>query len=293
MCVGTSGLAGERFEIAITVDDLPLQGAFTEGPSRLEIAKSYVKTLKAYHVKEAYGFVNGGKLATASDGREVLDYWRSAGYPLGNHGLTHMNLGRAESLAAWIGDMEANEPFIKPRMNGKAWRVLRFPNLSGGGKGERHDGAIAWLKAERYSIAEVTLSFSDWAYTEAYNRCRAKGDAVAIGAMEIQYLAQVDDGIVRMKALSRKVYGRVVPQVLLTHLSAWSAHMLPQVMARLDKAGARFVTLAKAQADPAYLEPESDWGNGPVMERAAKRHALDLSDLPKVKSTPNLDTLCR
>lgn len=42
-----------------------------------------------------------------------------------------------------------------------------------------------------------------------------------------------------MKTMSQAVYGRMVPQVLLTHLGAWSAATLPQVMEKLDAAGAR------------------------------------------------------
>ncbi|MFP1132848.1 polysaccharide deacetylase family protein [Asticcacaulis sp. W401b] len=285
--------AEKRFDVAITVDDLPLQGPYASGPSRLDIAAAYLETLKAHGVTEAYGFVNAGKLEQAPDGAAVLDFWREAGYPLGNHGFTHMNLERAESLDAWVADMKANEPYIESRMTGQNWRVLRFPNLSAGGKSERHDGAIAWLTAHKYQVAEVTMSFHDWAYAEAYDRCRLKGDGETIMAMEQQYLRQVDEGILRTKALSQALYGRIIPQVLLTHLSGWSAHMLPLVMKRLDTAGATYVPLAQAQADKAYHEPGDDVGNGQMMERIAKRRGLDLTGLPTLSSTSNLSALCR
>jgi hypothetical protein len=224
--------AEDRFDIAITVDDLPLQGTLTPGLTRLQIAQSYLRTLKSHGVPEAYGFINGAKLKTAPEGAAVYDLWVSEGYPLGNHGFTHLNLNAAASFEDWVADIEGNEPDLKSRIKGDAWRVFRFPNLTGGGHTERHDHAIAYLTQHHYRTAEVTVSFSDWAYGAAYNRCLIKGDVLSITQIETQYLRQVDDGITRMKTLSRRVYGRVIPQVLLTHLSGWSAHMLPEVLNR-------------------------------------------------------------
>ena len=59
---------------------------------------------KANGVPEAFGFVNAGKIAGTADGEAVLDAWRAAGYPLGNHTYSHMNLANAPSLDAWIAD---------------------------------------------------------------------------------------------------------------------------------------------------------------------------------------------
>ena len=61
-------------------------------------------------------------------------------------------------------------------MQGADWQVLRYPFLDAGNTQARHDAALAWLKQQGYRIADVSLSFDDWAYTETYARCRAKGD---------------------------------------------------------------------------------------------------------------------
>jgi hypothetical protein len=204
-----------------------------------------------------------------------------------------MNLDQAPSLEAWLADVKAGEPAIELRMRGADWRYLRFPFLSAGSGQARHDGALSWLKANGYRIADVTVSFNDWAYTDTYARCMAKGDAASIEAMKVQYLEGVDREIVRMKALSRRVYGRVIPQVLLTHLGGWSALTLPEVMARLDAAGARYVPLAQAQADPAYLQPSRRDGNGVLMDRAANEQGIDIADVPAGAGIGNVDKLCR
>jgi len=297
LTLGGGPVQAEGFDVAITVDDLPAQGDLPEGVTELDLTEAYIRALKAHQVPEAYGFVNAAKLERLTGGARVLDQWVAAGFPLGNHGYTHMNLGRAPSLEAWIADIKANEPAIASRMAGKNWHVIRMPNLSGGGHGERHDGAVNWLKASHYRIAEVSLNFSDWAYTAPYNRCLAKGDTAAIARMEAYYLHQVDREIRLTQARSQKVYGRVIPQVLLTHLGSFAAHMLPQVLERLEAAGARFVTLEAVQSDPAYMqEPDTDIGNGTLIERVAKRKAIDLKAIDANEDTGpvlDLDTLCQ
>lgn len=269
--------AGPRFDVAITVDDLPVHGPLPQGLTRLAIAKSYLHTLKAHHVPEAYGFVNAQRVHDEPASEPVLDAWRQAGYPLANHTFSHLNLNDAPSLQAWLADLQAGEPALQSRMRNADWRYLRYPYLETGRDRARHDGAIAWLQSHGYRIADVSVSFDDWAYSDAYARCLSKGDTASVDAMKAQYLKAVDDGIVRMKALSQRVYGRMIPQVLLTHIGAWSAATLSEVMTRLDAAGAHYVPLAQAQADPAYREAGPEQGNGTLLERAAKERGIDIT----------------
>ncbi|MBI1684954.1 polysaccharide deacetylase family protein [Caulobacter hibisci] len=281
------------FDVAVTVDDLPVHGALPSGMSRLAITQDHIAAFKAHGVTQAFGFVNGAN-ATDVETRAALDVWRKAGHPLGNHAATHLNIDRAPSLEAWIADVQAGEPAVADRMKGQDWRYLRFPNLSTGATRERHDGAAAWLKEHGYRIAHVTVSFDDWAYSDAYARCVARNDQAAIKLMEDQYLRGVDDALVRMQAVSQKVYGRMIPQVLLTHIGGWSARMLPQVLDRLDAAGAHYVTLDEAQKDPAYAQAEQWLGGDGIMERTARNTGVDLSDLPPALSKPvDPKGLCR
>jgi peptidoglycan/xylan/chitin deacetylase (PgdA/CDA1 family) len=288
-----AGSAAERFDVAITVDDLPAHGALPRGMTRFGIAKSYLDTLAAHRVPEAYGFVNAQRIKDEPASEAALDAWRKAGYPLANHGYSHMNLNQAPSLEAWVADLKANEPALASRMGNADWRYLRYPYLAAGSDQGRHDGAIGWLQSQGYRIAEVSLDFSDWAYGDAYGRCLAKGDNATIRAMKAQYLNGVDAGIARMKALSQRVYGRMIPQVLLTHIGAWSAVTLPEVMARLDAAGAHYVPLAQAQADPAYTSGDRRAGDGAIMDRKARESGIDLAGIPASAPIGNLDTLCR
>lgn len=53
----------EPFDIAITVDDLPVHGELPPGVTRVALAQEHLRILKAHGVPEAYGFVNAGQLA--------------------------------------------------------------------------------------------------------------------------------------------------------------------------------------------------------------------------------------
>jgi peptidoglycan/xylan/chitin deacetylase (PgdA/CDA1 family) len=282
-----------RFDVAVTVDDLTAHGPLPQGMTRVGIAGSYLATLKAHRVPQAWGFVNAKRIAEEPESEPVLDDWRRAGYPLGNHAYSHLALSQAPSLQAWIDDVKADEPAIASRMGGENWHVLRFPFLDGGLDPARHDGAAAWLKSQGYRIADVSLTFDDWAYTETYARCVAKGDQAAIATMKADYLQRVDAAIVRMWALSQRVYGRMIPQVLLTHLGGWSAVTLPDVMARLDAAGARYVTLEQAQADAAYRVASPHTDVGMLMERRVQDAGIDVTGVPVVPPVMDLDALCR
>ena len=283
----------EKFDLAVTVDDLPVHGALPRGMDWPGIAGDYIATLKQHGVAQAWGFVNARRIAEQPASEAALDTWRRAGYPLGNHSNSHLGLSQAPSLQAWQIDVAAGEPAIAGRMRGQDWRVLRYPFLDAGKNAARHDGAAAWLKGRGYRIADVSISFDDWAYTETYARCRDKGDAAAIAAMKADYLKRVDQTIARTRAVSQRVYGRMIPQVLLTHLGAWSAATLPDVMARLDSVGARYVTLDAAQGDPAYRAPSPRAGDGLLMDRRARDASIQLAGLPAVDPVMALEPLCR
>jgi peptidoglycan/xylan/chitin deacetylase (PgdA/CDA1 family) len=281
--------AREPFDIAITVDDLPAHGPLPAGMTRAGIAAAHIAAFKAHGVPEAFGFVNGKKLESEPGTAAVLDLWRQAGHPLGNHAYSHMNLDRAPSLAAWQADVAAGEAAVSVRMAGADWHYFRYPHLSAGNDPAVRAGALAWLQARGYRVADVSAAFSDWDYTDAYARCVARNDQQAIEAMKAQYLRNVERDIARMKQVSKLIYGRIIPQVLLTHIGGWSAATLPEVLDRLDAAGARYVTLAQAQADAAYAQP----GGGNLMMRAARQQNTALPPLPPDVPPLDLQSLCR
>lgn len=282
------------FDIVITADDLPAHGPLPPNATRIEVAQQFLAALTAHQVPEVYGFVNAIHIDQEPGTAKVLDMWRAAGYPLANHTYSHMNINTG-GLTAFEADIEKGEPAISSRMTGQDWHYLRFPFLAAGTDPAVHAGIIDYLKTHGYRIADVNMSWNDWAYTDTYARCVAKGDQAAIDAMKAQYLQGAKDAVARAEATSQMVYGRQIPEILLIHEGAFTALMLPQVLDQFKAEGAHYITLAQALSDPAYADTDPNAGNGTVVDLAAKAKGVNIwgPDVPKVASTDNLDTLCR
>ncbi len=278
------------FDIAITIDDLPNHGSLPADMTRVQIGQLTLKALKAHRVPGVYGFVNAVGIQREPGSEQLLKDWRAAGYPLGNHTYTHANIN-AGTVEAFEAEVEADEPILKELMGNEDWHYLRYPFLAAG-DAVHHDQVRAWLKSKGYRVADVSVSFDDWAYTDTYARCVAKGDQAAITGLKTRYMDGVRVAIARSQALSQKVYGRSIPQVLLAHVGGFSAIMLPGVLDALEKSGAHFVTLGQAQSDPAYNQEGPHSGDGTVMERTAYEKGIDISAIAG-NSVAGLDQICR
>lgn len=296
MCVGAVALvlaghaaaADGGYKLAITIDDLPSHGALPTGMTRSGVARMTLDAYATHKVPRVYGYINAVHLKGDPDNAKVLQMWRAAGHPLGNHHVSHANIdaGTAEDFITGIA---ANEPVLSELMPGENWHSFRYPFLNAGDV-TRGPVVAEWLKTHGYTIADVSMSFNDWAYTDTHARCVAKGDTATVEAMKVRYMGEVRAQIARSKAVSQKVYGRMIPQVLLTHIGGFGAIMLPQVLDELEKSGAHFVTLEDAQSDAAYAEPGLK--SGLVMERTAQAKHIDISAIANT-SVAGLDQLCR
>jgi hypothetical protein len=80
----------------------------------------------------------------------------------------------------------------------------------------------------------------------------ARHDAASVAELERMYLAAARESLAVSRDGARKLLGRDIPYVLLMHVSAMSAHMMPQLLGMYRQAGFRFVTLSQAERDPAY-----------------------------------------
>ncbi|WP_116091358.1 polysaccharide deacetylase family protein [Sphingomonas crusticola] len=240
-------------EIAFTFDDLPSHSALPPGTTRLQIARDVTAALKAAGVPAVYGFVNGYQLAAEPESEAVLSAWRDAGFPLGNHGWAHQSLDKVDE-AVFEKDVEKTEGLLKPLMDGKDWRWYRFPFLDeAAGDPAKRATSRAYLAAHGYRIAAVTASFGDYAFNEPYARCVAKGDKAAIADLEKSYLQAAADSIRLSETTQKAQFGRTPPDILLMHLGAFDAHMMPRLLALYRDHGFRFVTLDQAAKDPANL----------------------------------------
>ena len=238
-------------QIAFTFDDLPAHGSLPVGTTRLEIANKIIAALHAAHVPDVYGFVNAADLEKNPSDIEVLKAWRAVGFPLGNHGWSHMNLNQ-HTAQEWEADVLRDEPTIEGLMKGADWHWFRYPFLAEGDTPEKREAVRRFFLQHGYRIAAVTMSFGDYRWTEPYARCKAKGDAQAVETLKETYLEAADKSIDYYRDLSHTLYGRDIPYVLLMHIGALDAEMLPRLLDLYKSRGFEFVTLQQAESDEFY-----------------------------------------
>jgi peptidoglycan/xylan/chitin deacetylase (PgdA/CDA1 family) len=249
-------------EVAITFDDLPAHAPMPVGTTRVDVARTILAAFKEAKIPEVYGFTNAGKLEKVPEDIEVLKVWREAGQPLGNHAYTHMNFSD-NTAAAFEEDIQKNEPLLEQMMKGKDWHWFRYPYLHEGDTlGKRH-AVRAYLKDHGYRIAQVTMDFEDYAWNGPYARCMDKKDEKAIAWLKESYLNTAAEYMALDQKMAQQIFRRPIKHVLLMHVGAFDAAMLPQLLEQMKKQGFKFVTLEAAEADSAYeLDPDAALKDG-------------------------------
>jgi len=179
-------------------------------------------------------------------------------------------------------------------MGGKDWRWFRYPFLWEGDTLEKRHAVRAYLKDNHYRVAQVTLDFEDYAWNPAYARCAAKNDAKAIAWLKESYLATAEQYIALDQQLANMVFGRDIKHVLLLHIGAFDAVMLPDLLDLLEKKGFRFVTLREAQSDPAYeTDPDAPLKyGGTLLEQLVESRGLKYPPVAE-KPMKQLAAICQ
>lgn len=249
-------------KVALTFDDLPVNGLLPPGVTRVDIARDTLAVLRGRHVPPVYGFLNAKKIEDNQDGADALKLW-AASELVGNHTYSHINLN--ENLAgAFEHEIEQNEPVLEVLApQNSDWRWFRYPYLAEGETLEKRRAVRAYLQARHYRIAQVTLDWEDYMWNTAYARCEAKHDTTSMAWLRSSYLQTASDYVDSGRALSQIVFGREINYVLLLHLGAYSSTILPDALDLLAKKGFQLVTLEEAESDPAYQsDPDAGSQNG-------------------------------
>jgi peptidoglycan-N-acetylglucosamine deacetylase len=286
--------AAARSKVALTFDDLPVHGAVPPGRTRPDVIRDIVQALRAGGAPQVYGFINAKRADEApAEGAEILKIWRDAGYPLGNHAYSHMNL-HEHTAEEFEKDVLANEPTLRSLMSGADWHWFRYPYLRSGDTIEKRRAVSAMLRRHGYRVAEVTLDFEDWAYHDPYARCVAKNDQESVKWLKETYLARAAESLTVGREAAQALYGRDIGHVMLLHVGGLNAVMMPSLLGLLRDRGFDLVTLDEAQKDPAYaVEPAValPYG-GTLFEQVYAQKQLQRpgrSDSPR----PRLAELCK
>ncbi len=284
---------GAAPEVALTFDDLPAHGPLVAGLTRVDIASSIVRALQTAHAPPTYGFINAKRMPEDPSTAQVLQLWRDAGFPLGNHTFSHMDLN-TNPAEAFERDLLADEPSLQKFGGDQDWHWLRFPYLREGDTVEKHRAIAAFLNEHGYKVAEVTLSFGDYAYNEPYARCLARNDQQGIETLRQSYLAGAADSLAQGQELSKLVYGRDIKHVMLLHIGGFETVMLPQLLDLLKQHGFKLITLQEAESDPAYAtdaDLPGDWGGTFLDQMLRAKHPTNPRQ--SKNRLAKLDGMCR
>jgi peptidoglycan/xylan/chitin deacetylase (PgdA/CDA1 family) len=279
--------------VALTFDDLPAAGSVPPGFTRTKVASDLATELKANHLDGVYGFVNASKLENDPDAQQALRIWVNAGMNIGSHAWSHMSL-TSNSAEAFEQDIVKNEPALAEYAHARDWHWFRYPFLWEGDTLEKRHAVRAYLQANGYRVAQVSLDFEDYAWNDAYARCSAKHDDASTDWLKQSYLDTASAYIRLGRQEQQIAFGREIPNVILLHETAFTTLMLPQLLDLLRTQGFRFASLQDVEKDSAYaLDPDAALKFGGTLpdQFMDSRHLA----YPPVKPKPfaQLKTLCQ
>lgn len=240
-------------EVAVTIDDLPVHGPLVPGKDRVAIAEQMLAALRKHAVPRVYGFVNARRVDEDPATEAVLRRWVEAGQMLGNHSWSHPSLTDT-GVREYVADIARGEPLLERLQPGSGWRYFRYPFLYEGETLEKRRAVRGWLRDNGYTIAEVSIDADDWAYNGPYARCTTKGDLATVAALRRELIEGHVDELARMRALGKTLTGREIRQVLLLHVGVAEADTLDDLLTAYERAGARWIELPTALADPFYAQ---------------------------------------
>jgi len=298
LCICAGVQAKEpRLKVALTFDDLPVNGQVPAGVSLTQMTRETVAVMKKHRIPASYGFINARQLEGNPDGAEALKAWVAAGHPVASHTYTHLDLTK-NSVEDFQRSILQNEPALQLLTRAAArhdWRWFRYPYLHEGDTLEKRRAVRAFLASNGYRIAQTTLDWEDYIWNSSYARCLDKRDSASINWLIESYRTTARDFMRFQRASSRSIFGRDIHHVMLLHLGAFSARILPELFKLLDEEGYEVVTLEEAQQDPAY-EYDPDFAHprgGTLVELAmlAKQAPwpADAPQLPRERLT----TICK
>jgi peptidoglycan/xylan/chitin deacetylase (PgdA/CDA1 family) len=248
--------------VAITIDDLPFVTAEKDPLVRAKsatIANRKLLTALARHHVPVTGFVNEKGVEDLQPvGSAILRDWVHRGFDLGNHTYAHRDFNDL-TIAQFEDEIVRGEKTYLPLMDlaHRDSKFYRFPFNHAGDTKERHDAVAAFLKDRGYRTAPCTIETEDWMFASKYVLMLTRHDDAAAVRLRKEYLAFTAAKIDFFTALDKQVLGYDAPQIMLIHDNPLNADVIDDIIAIFKEKQYRFVTLAEAEADPAYKTPET------------------------------------
>ncbi len=248
------GAAAFSQSVAFTFDDGPKLKA-TPLMSPQARNASLLETLKKHRVKAAL-FVTLANGADRPEGLAMAKAWGEAGHFIGNHTVTHLDLNaKAVTLKQYQDEILACDNVVRSLPGYKPW--FRFTFLREGDTPEKRDGMKAFLKARGIRNAYVSLDTSDWRLDAALEAVLKVHPNADLKPFRVTYLAHLRQRAEAYRDLSRRLFGRDIPQVLLLHHNLINALFLDDAIQQFTAMGWTITDPETAYKDFVYsLDPQ-------------------------------------
>ena len=247
-------------KIAITIDDLPLNGPPLSLKQTQEMTKKLTGKLQANHIP-AIGFVNEHKLYVKIgevDARiALLQMWLDRGLDLGNHTFSHFSL-QTTPLADDETDLIRGETVTAKLLaaRGEKLTYFRYPYLQTGPTAEIKKGFQQFLSDHHYINAPITIDADDWMFAAVYTKAKLRGDKKTMQRIVDAYLEYNTTMFDYFEKMTLDVVGHPITQIMLMHDNSLNADHLDELVKLMRGRGYEFVPLAEALKDPAYQLPD-------------------------------------
>jgi len=262
-----TGPHARQKEIAITIDDLPLNGRQFD-LKRLRVMTDKLLSGIAQNQIPAVGFVNESLLYVPgeTDARiALLKAWSDAGVELGNHTFAHVGFS-ATSLPEYEDDFIRGDTVTRMLLKekGQTPRYFRHPFLQLGPTKEIEKAFENFIAGKGYQIAPVTIDILDWMFMVAYANARTRRDSDSMKRVSEEYLKFAGLKFEFCEQVTDDLFGHQIRQILLLHANELNADNLDGLVMMLKRRGYQFITLEQALKDPVYQFPDkykdtSDW----------------------------------
>jgi len=263
----TAGGDASQKEIAITIDDLPLNGQRFE-LSRLQVMTDKLLSGINRHQIPVVGFVNESLLYVPGEVEAriaLLRRWSDTGVELGNHTFAHVGF-KDTPISQYEDDFVRGETITRVilREKGRQPRYFRHPFLQMGPTAELEQSFEKFIGERGYRIAPVTIDILDWMFRFAYANARAQTDEKSMKKIADEYLKFADLKFDFCERVANEMFGRPIKHILLLHANELNADNFDQLIAVFKARGYRFISLEEALQDPVYRFPDkylasSDW----------------------------------
>ncbi|MEW6730958.1 MAG: M56 family metallopeptidase, partial [Acidobacteriota bacterium] len=225
-----------------------------------EITEKLLKTISTHKIP-AVGFV--GEIGLHKEGEEkrriaLLRAWLNAGLELGNQTYSHLSLYRTD-LAEYQADVIRGEQVTRRLLEeqGKPLKYFLYPYLNTGSSLEKKTTFEQFLAQNNYIAAPVTIDNMDWLFANVYCHAMMRKDYDMMLQLSQDYVPYMERMFEFYEQMSRDLFQREVPQVLMLMASSLNADQLDRLLIMLKSRGYKFISLDQALADPAYTHPDN------------------------------------